>query len=220
MAKEDAEPVRRGKIAGKLPPPPVIAGTFSGFVVGIVLTLVVSGVVTHTSNGSLATATPVSTVDPGLVGRTLGMTQKVRNMIVKQLGPWYTDPRKPRLVNLALTPAVAPGLNSAGYRTITFTFRLNDHPLGKVWRLRAAEGDIFEVLHSLYTSGLPVYSVGMIGIFPLPSGKTVKERIALRAYMKYVVASKIPWTNWGRNRDTEARLWQMLSSVHVDHAFA
>jgi hypothetical protein len=204
----------------RLPPAPVIAATFSGFILGIMFTLLLTGTVFRASNGPPATTTPSTVIPRNLISAPTGMYDKVRRMLVRQLGPAYPDTRVQRLVQLDLLPSESDQANSQGYRSLLVIFRLNDHPLGKVWRLRAAEADIFEVMKALYTSQLPIYSVRMEGLFPLQVNNHTQLVRALRAFMTHKAAARIQWDHWDRNRDTEARLWKLMTQKFVAKGFA
>ncbi len=199
----------------------MISATFSGFVLGVVVTLVVTGLF-----GSGSTPTTVrATLTPATpVGEAL-LKEKVKHVVVRQLGLGYPNGKVPRLVDLELYPAgpsypvpdVSPERLSR-YRTVYIKFRLVDHPLGRVWRLRAAKGDIFKVLHALYTNPLGVYNVDMVGIFPLKEGSGAKVENALIAIMDHSTAETVPWKRWGR--EDEGRLWSILSYHYLDPRFA
>jgi hypothetical protein len=198
----------------------VLAGTISGFVVGVFVTLIATGVISHTSASSPPPPTP--TVAPGIPDPLF--YQRAKAIAVKQLGPSASTSTLPRFVALRLLPAVpnrsgvVPAEGLLQYKSIELTFRLYDHPLGKVWRLRAAKADIFAVMKALYTSTLPVYNVAMIGRFPLPRGKNTVEQTALQAFMEYGTANKIPWRLWSRRHEGE--LWNRLTRKRVDSRFA
>lgn len=201
------------------PPPPVVSAALSGLVVGIILTLLVTG-----------TMSPHSTVPPPATlpaGQSLSDTQmraRLDKIVSRQLGPGYPDARAARLVSLNLSrvrlPNVAVPQPGSGYefRSVDIVYRLNDHPLGPGWRLRAARADVFEVLKALYTSKLPVYSVYMQGLFPRKSGKSVGEQTAVEVYIDYHTAAAIPWKKWGR--ESENRLWNTLTLRYVAPWFA
>jgi hypothetical protein len=202
------------------PSPPVLAGTLSGFVVGVFVTLIATGVISHTSASSPPAPTP--TVAPGIPDPVF--YQRAKNIAVRQLGPSASSPKEPRFVSLKLLPAVpihsgiVPAEGLLQYRSIELVFRLYDHPLGRVWRLRAAKADVFAVMKALYTSPLPVYDVRMIGRFPLGAAGHKVEQTALQAYLEYGKANRIPWRLWTRKQ--EAQLWNTLTSKHVDPRFA
>jgi hypothetical protein len=147
-------------------------------------------------------------------------------MVSRQLGPAYPDTRVHRLLSLQLSrvrlPDVALPQPDSGYqfRSVDIVFRLNDHPLGPGWRLRAAKADVFEVLKALYTSKLPVYSVYMDGLFPRKTGtgKSTRNQPAVQVYIDYHTASGIPWKRWGR--ESENRLWSTLTLRYVAPWFA
>lgn len=94
------------------------------------------------------------------------------------------------------------------------TFRLNDHPLGRSWRLREAKADVFALLKSIYTSGLPVYNTELVGQFA-PAGH--KSYTAVVAYLTYQTATRLPWKRWGRT--SEGRLWNLLDYRDVSARF-
>jgi hypothetical protein len=148
------------------------------------------------------------------------MYDKVKRMLAHELGPYYQDTRLARLVRLDLLPIRSNNGNATRCCAVMVLYRLNDHPLGKVWRLRAAEADVFEVMKALYTSKLPIDSVRMRGQFPLTVKKRMKVVTAVIAYMDHRTAVKIQWDSWQRNRDTEARLWKLLTRVFVAPGFA
>jgi len=153
------------------------------------------------------------------------MKVRIQRIVDRQLGPGaYPAPRKSRLDYVQLTPAVSEPVAKSGpqllpaYQSVYIVFRLNDNPLGRVWRLRAAKFDVFTVLKALYTSQLPVYDVEMDGNYPISRRKPVCEGHALVAIMDHSTAELIPWKRWGR--DQEARLWSSLSYTCVSPQFA
>lgn len=201
-----------------LPSPPVIAGTLSGFIVGVFVTLIALGVLAHSdaSTKVIVTAPPAANIpDPQ-------MYQRVKSIAIRQLGPSASTSKLPRFVSLKLVPAPkavpAPPEGLPEFRTVILTFRLYDHPLGRPWRLRAAKADIFAVAKALYQTSLPVYDLHMIGTFPLNSGKTTREQTALDVLLPHDVAATIPWKRWSRKQ--EGALWNKLSYKHVDPRFA
>lgn len=203
------------------PSPPVIAGALSGFVIGVLLTLVATGTM---SRGSLPPqATP--TVPPATVVPAFQLKLQINHIVSKILGPQPSDPRKSRLLDTQLFPVgpndTVPGqeFSYPGYRSVLITFRLNDHPFGPSWRLRAAEADVFAVMRALYTSQLNVYDVQMDGKFPMDPKHPGALQTALRASMSYDQSRSIPWRHWPRSVTNEARLWRMLTSVSVDPRF-
>jgi hypothetical protein len=147
------------------------------------------------------------------------MYAKLRRLIVRQLGPSPSNGNQDRLVQLELAPAESSQANHSGYRSVGIVFRLYDNPLGRSWRRRTAEADVFEVMKAVFTSQLPIYSVTMNGIFPLPHGKKLEDQTALRAYIDHPTAARIPWGKWQRNPDTETRLWRLLSSKYIAPGF-
>lgn len=203
----------------KRPHPPVVAAALSGFVVGVIFTLLLTGALAH--HGS---ASPPATLPSGQAISDAAMKGRLIRMVTRQLGPAYPDTRAHRLLSLQLSrvrlPDVAPPQPDSGYqfRSVDIVFRLNDHPLGAGWRLRAAKADVFEVLKALYTSKLPVYSVYMDGLFPRKMGKSMRDQPAVQVYIDYQTASRIPWKRWGR--ESENRLWTTLTLRYVAPWFA
>lgn len=202
----------------RFPSPPVVSSAFSGFVVGILVTLAATGVFSHASKPSASpTLPPVRLVgDPQLWAA-------VHRLATQKLGP-FTDEKRARLVAVNLSPissleALAdPRLSISKYRSAKIVFRLNNHPLGASWRFKAAKADVFALLKALYTSDLPIYDVELIGIFPVSSGKTIAERQVMTAYETHDAAARIPWRRWGR--DKEAALWSQLTYRQVNPKFA
>lgn len=201
------------------PSPQIVAQWFSGFVVGVVFTLIASGVLAHTSRSP---TTKVSLPPPRTVANSY-MLVRCRKIARIELGSLYPDHRLPRLVKLDLMPASPvpfPAETSVAVdrqRSIYLAFRLNDHPLGKAWRFQAAKADVFGLMKAYYTSGLPIYNVVLVGTFPLPQKGTTRESQALVAYMSHDTAETIPWKKW--DRTDESRLWSMLSYRWVDPRF-
>ena len=201
--------------------PPVVASGLSGFVLGIVATLLAIGVVGHSAGGKSPAPTlpPVTSVSVGQ------MEVRVTRIVDRQLGPaGYPAPRKSRLIHVSLVPAIPevgsspPGPGMPDYQSVFIVFRLNDHPFGRAWRLRAAKADVFGVLKALYTSQLPIYDVEMDGMFPLRSGTSVRDQRTVIARIDHHTAEQIPWKRWGR--DQEGRLWSSLSYRYVNTRFA
>src|SRR5947209_14330759 len=156
------------------PPAPVIAGALSGFVVGVFLTLLATGTVSHNS----AAASPTSTPPPPTILSDAQLVQHINRTVAKILGPLPSDPKKSRLLRPAQVfpigqSDIPPGeeLRYSAYRSVLITFRLNDDPFGRAWRLRAAKADVFAVLRALYTSELYIFDVQMNGEFPLDPKK-------------------------------------------------
>lgn len=202
------------------PDPRIVAWALSGFVVGVLLTLVATGTVNH----STGTATPQATLPPPKpVGDAL-LYRSVRRVVIKQLGQAYPNVKQPRLIQLRLDPVisaldpVSPVTIPARFRSVFIEFRLYDHPLGKSWRLRSAKADVFSLLKALYTSNFPIYDVELVGVFPLRNGKVLQDTRALVAFIDHPTANRIPWKRWGR--DNEARLWALLDYKHLDSRFA
>lgn len=200
----------------RLPSPPVVSAAVSGFVVGVFVTLVASGVLTRVGRTNAAPVLPTpKVVQPNL------LWQQVHGIVVRQLGP-YTSTKQARLVSLKLARVRSleslsdPVPHQSTYRTVFIVFRLNDHPLGKSWRLKAAKADVFAVLKALYSSSLPIYDVQLTGRFPL--GSTGKQpTTALVVYETHSAASSIPWRRWGREH--ESVLWNRLPYTYVDPRF-
>jgi hypothetical protein len=204
----------------RLPSPPIVAAALSGFVVGVILTLLATGLMPSGAGSAhlaptLPPATPVG--DPQL-------TASVRRIVAHRLGLAYPAPKTPRLLNVDVAEAgpVLPDSTSPitphKERAVYIRFRLNNHPLGRAWRLKAAKADVFAVMQALYTSQLPIYSVEMVGIFPISTRKGVKDEPVLVVYMDHLTASTVPWKRWGR--ESEGRLWAMLPSKYIDPRFA
>jgi hypothetical protein len=201
----------------RVPSPPVISATLSGFVIGVIVTLLALGVIgsTSASKAPLPTPTPVQKS----VGNQLfkAQLQKIAN---KVLGP---DPRGPdsRFLTASVSPVstldvkLIPQRVQQHFRSVIIYFRLNDHPLGPVWRLREAKSDVFALLKAIYSSDLPVYNAELIGQFSKGSQKPYE---AIIAFITYQTAEKVPWKRWGRTH--EAQLWNMLDYSSVDHRFA
>ena len=202
------------------PPAPIVSSALSGFVIGVVLTLIATGSILHSSSGTgLPTPqpTPSSTQAPNLNDATIA--SRLRVLVARQLGP-SPEKSQPRLIKLTVSPGspinpLQPDATGS-LRTVVIRFRLNNHPLGGTWRLRAAKADVFLVLRGLYTSGLPIGSVDMTGLWPL---KTGNPRIVLRVYLESETAARVPWRKMGRNEVNEARLWKMLNYKWVDPRF-
>jgi len=202
------------------PKPPIVAATLSGFVVGVFVALIATGVVNHTA----PTVQPPATLPPANSVAASQLHSRVQNIVNHQLGSAYPLQRGPRLVHLSLVhsesllqPPTSPKISSH-YRSVYLTIRLNDHPLGRSWRLRAAKADVFQLLKALYTSRLPIYRVQITGIFPLRRGRTAAEQQVLVAVMNHPTAERIPWKRWGR--DHESQLWAMLDYKVVDPRFS
>lgn len=200
-----------------LPGAPAVSWALSGFVVGVMVTLVATGAISRTSKvAALPPVTPPPRVAEPLIYNV------VQRIVDRQLGP-STVQKQTRLIRLRLLPvgsleALSTPLSGLSkYRSVFINFRLNDNPLGPSWRLRTAKSDVFGLMKALYTSGLPIYDALLIGTFPLPEGKTVKERQALVAYEAYDAALRIPWRRWGR--ENEALLWSELSYKMINSRF-
>jgi hypothetical protein len=202
------------------PPAPIVSAALSGLVVGVVVTLLATGVMHGTQNGQ-----PVGTLPPATATGESAFYATATRIISRQLGPGYPDQKQRRLMTLYISPAaperVGPEAPAAltKYRSVYIAFRLNDHPLGASWRLRAAKADVFAVMKALYTSQLPVYSVEMDGYFPEPSRRThaVSAKKVLVAYIDHSTAARLPWRRWGR--EAEGRLWSMLTFTVVSPQF-
>jgi hypothetical protein len=201
------------------PPAPIVSAALSGFVIGVLATLLATGSIAHSSGGASSTPvpTPLSTEAPNVSDAAMGA--RLRVLVARELGP---SPAKsqPRLIHLSVSPSapinpLQPDVNSR-LRTVVIRFRLNDHPLGGVWRVRAAKGDVFLVLRGLYTSGLPVGNVEMIGVFPL---KSAGPKMVLQVYMETDTAAKLQWRKLGRNEINEGTVWKMLDYKWIDPRF-
>jgi hypothetical protein len=201
----------------RLPSPPLVSWALSGFVVGVVVTLLATGLFGHSSHSSAPPPSPT----PHLVADA-ALNDLLQRTIQHQLGK-YTDTRLPRLVKFQLQQVRSlealsdPLPHLTRYRSIYVVFRLNDNPLGPSWRLRSAKADVFNVMKALFTSGLPVYDVLMSGLFPLKSGNTTTEAQAVVAYETHDDSSKVPWRQWGR--ESEGAVWNLLSYHSVDPRF-
>jgi hypothetical protein len=199
------------------PSPPIVTSAVTGFVAGVLVTLAATGVVAHSGNSSAAS--PLPTTRPV---RSSTLHDRLWRMATHALGP-YTSEKQKRLISVSLLnvhslEAVADPLSDlGGFKSATIYFRLNDHPLGKPWRLRAAKADVFAVMKSIYTSDLPVYDTELIGVFPLPTKKGKIVSRAVIAYETHDAAGKIPWKNWGR--ENESVLWNRLPYHWVDPRF-
>jgi hypothetical protein len=210
----------------RVPPPPIVASSLSGFVVGVVLTLVATGTIGRSTAALQLTPTiPPATIPPPTTTVAEAQMQKeIKRIAGRQLGLEPSSAKTPRLLDVKLRPAIVHLLDPESaspfghYRSVDLEFTLNDHPLGRAWRLKAAKSDVFSVMKALYTSGLPIYNVEMVGKFPLRSGKVLKPRTAVIAYLEFYRASKIPWHRWDRGK--ESQVWSMLTYHWVDPRFA
>lgn len=200
------------------PPAPIVGSALSGFVVGILLTLLLTGVL---ARGSRVPARSAATLPTPSRPVELQMYTQIKRLVLQKLGPSDTNQKTSRLISLHLLPVdISSGdtYADARYRTVAIVFRLYDHPLGPAWRVRAAKADVFAVMKALYSSGLPVYDTEMQGRFPLPSGKQYRAQTVLDAFMSYRVASRIPWKHWAR--DQEGELWNLLPYKYIDSRFS
>lgn len=204
----------------RFPSAPVVAQWFSGFVVGVVLTLVASGVLAHTSKSQ----GPTTNLPPPRKVANADMVLRCKKIARLQLGSSYPNHGLPRIVTISLmraspipVPAEASSLGLDKERSLYLVFRLNDHPLGKVWRMRAARADIFGLMKAFYTSGLPIYNVELVGLFPLRQRGVMRESEAVIAYMSHDTAEGIAWKKW--DRTDEGRLWAALTYKSVDPRF-
>lgn len=227
ITEAERPPVAPGPVGrarpGWVPPAPLVGAALSGFVVGVFLTLIAVGAAPHPSSS----ASPPPTAPPPAAISDRQMHLRVTQIVSHQLGPLPTDPKKSRLMSVALLPAeltdVPPDTprGTSPYRSAYIVFRLNNNPFGRAWRLKSARADVFTVMKALYTSGLPIYDVTMEGRYPLPStngkGKT-RLRRALLVSLSYRTASHIPWHHWGRG--DESRLWSQLTWKWTDPRFA
>lgn len=201
-----------------VPPAPIVGAALSGFVVGIILTLLLTGVMARGSHPTVPAAATLPT--PSQPGESQ-MYAQVKRLVLSKLGPSDTNQKTSRLISLHLLPVDIAGGDSyadARYRTVAIIFRLYDHPLGPAWRVRAAKADVFAVMKALYTSSLPVYDIEMQGKFPVSSGKHYRTQTVLEAFMSYQAASRILWKHLGR--DQEAQLWNRLPYKYIDRRFS
>lgn len=216
-------PPRREESASKqhalpVPPAPIVGAALSGFVVGIIFTLLLTGVMAQGSHPPAPAAATLPT--PSQPGERQ-MYAQIKRLVLSKLGPSDTNQKTSRLISLHLLPVDVAGRDTyadASYRTVAIIFRLYDHPLGPAWRVRAAKADVFAVMKALYTSSLPVYDTEMQGKFPLSSGKHEQVQTVLEAFMSYRVASRILWKHLGR--DQEAQLWNRLPYKYIDRRFS
>lgn len=207
----------------RLPRAPAISAAFSGFVVGILTTLVVTGVF---GTGSSHPAASTATLPPATPVADTQMFAAVNRIVTKELGQTYAGGKVARLKTLEVDAAQPlttpnqplPSRHLGAKQTVYIEFRLYDNPLGRSWRLRTAKSDIFNVMKSLYTSQLPVYNIEMVGFYHLRGSNPASEDSALVAYMDHSIAQNIPWKRWGR--DQEGRLWSLLAYHFVDPRFA
>lgn len=199
-----------------------IAFGLTGFVLGVVVTLLAMGALGH--GGTVTPAPPIATLPPAPPMADSAMAARIAHIANVDLGPAYPGPKKTRVMSVTVSPVV-PGtwiqqplpVNLQKFRNVTIAFHLNDHPLGKTWRLRAAQADVFALLKSLYTSHVPVYNVELNGYFPLERrGKLVDQQV-LVAYMDHSTAEHVPWKRWGRVN--EQQLWKALSYKYVNPRF-
>lgn len=186
---------------------------------GVLLTLLATGVIAHTTSGPR----PIATLPAPRNVQPSALEQKVRALLLRQLGPSLAGQKTSRLLALRLVPVVnlperlQPESLDSRYRSLYIEFRLNDHPLGHIWRLRAARADVFGMLKAMYTSDLPIYNTELVGRFPLPVKHGAKDTDAVVAYISHTTASRIPWRRWGR--DHELQLWELLNYKFVKSGF-
>jgi hypothetical protein len=187
--------------------------------------VLVTLVVTSAFGSGSSPATVKATLTPATPFPEAQLKDRITRVVVRQLGLGYPNDKVPRLINVHLRPLApqnaAPNQTTdrlIHYHSVDITFHLVDHPLGRSWRLRAAQGDVFKVLRALYTNSLGVYDVKMVGVFPLQEGKTVKVANALIVRMGHKTAETIPWKRWGR--ESEGRLWSILTYRYLDPRFA
>lgn len=199
----------------RLPSPPVISAAVSGFVVGVLVTLLASGALGRSAAARPRKPTPV----PVTSVREQVLQTKLRRLATRVLGP---DPRgsSSRVLSVTVSEVSSSGVVSVPpeirrkYESVKLTFRLNDHPLGRTWRLREAKADVFGLLKAIYTSGLPIYSTELVGRFS--KGKQAPYN-AVVTYMTYRTSTGIPWKRWGRSH--EAQIWSLLDYHAVDRRF-
>jgi hypothetical protein len=208
------------------PDPRLVSFSLSGFIVGVIVTLLATGTFFRASkDNTAAPPTPATSLPtpPGTV-QPSAMEVRIRAIVLRQLGPGISGQKTGRLVSLQLQPVelvpsrFLPTRLDPRYRSVVVVFRLLDHPLGKVWRLRGAKADVFGLMKALYTSGLAIYNVDLLGQFPLPQGKVVRDTRAIDAYMSHDQAEHIPWKRWDRTH--EGQCWSLLSYKYVAPGFA
>jgi hypothetical protein len=202
----------------RVPPAPVVSAALSGFVVGVIVTLVATGSIGHSSAQPAVTPAPTPTKTRSAGLSDAAIAARVRIIVTRELGP---SPMKsqPRLISLSVSPAERNPFHDSqilSLRTVIIKFRLNNHPLGASWRLKAAKGDVFLVLRALYTSNLPVGSVEMNGEFPLQAGTM---RRVLEIYIDAETAAKLSWRKMARNEVNEGKVWRALDYAWVDPRF-
>jgi hypothetical protein len=198
----------------RLPSPPTVASTLSGFVIGVLVTLVASGIIGHASSNKSVQSTPV----PVRSVRDELLEAKLNHLATKVLGPAYPTGPKSRFLSVKVSTlgiGLVPPDVARTYRSCVITFRLNDHPLGPSWRLREAKADVFALLKSIYISGLPVYDMELVGRFHTG---TQAPYTAIVAYMSYQSAGRIPWKRWGRTH--EGQVWNLLDYRSIAKKFA
>jgi hypothetical protein len=207
----DAVPTERPRLAAA----PLVGAALSGFVIGIILTLIVTGTI-----GAGHPTPAIATLPPPSPVAQSQMFQRTWHIVNLSLGPAAPPQKGPRLKAITLQPVVHESNRPVPerFRTVVIRFELYDHPLGRSWRLKAAKADVFAVMKALYTSRLPIYDVEMQGVFPIRVGKSLKTRRVLLAYIPYSLAKTIPWRHWGREH--EARLWNVLPYKFVNSSFA
>lgn len=205
-----------------IPPAPVVAAGLSGFVIGVFLTLLASGTILRGSQS--VQRQPVATPPASTVVPSGTIQQRVTKIAARILGPMPANPGQSRLTHVDILPVGPldnqgnPNERFSPYRSVVLAFRLDNHPFGRPWRLKAAQVDVFTVMKALYTSQLPVYDIEMDGYFPLPGSRTTKPQRALEVLLTYKTASTIPWKRWGRGN--ESRLWNLLTYRWVSPRFA
>lgn len=183
------------------------------------MTLAASGAVGSGSHS----AQPAPTLPPATSVSDTQLYAKLSRIVTRTLGPGPGQTRT-RLLSIQVETPVSDFIppesphRLSQYRSVTITFRLNDHPLGPLWRMKAARADIFGVMKALYTSQLPIYDVQMNGVFPVRKSNKIRTQTVVVAYLDHYTASQIPWKRWGR--EAEGRLWAMLTDHYVDPAFA
>jgi hypothetical protein len=204
----------------RFPAPTTVTAAVVGFALGTFVTLAATGAFTAASHRAESPAT----LPPSSAMTDSELAGLIRRLAERQLGPSYPNAKLKRVVSVSVTAASNLPLLTGRTRradtshSVSIVFRLNDHPLGKAWRFRAAKADVFAVMKAIYTSSLPVSDVEMEGIFPLKQGKAYRQHRAVVAYIDHARAASIPWKRWGR--DKEARVWKMLSYSYTDRRFA
>jgi hypothetical protein len=207
----------------RVPPAPVVSAALSGFVVGVIVTLMATGSMARGGPSATPGTAPTVVPTPGPRLSDAALVARVSEIVTRELGP-PPNKAEPRLIKVAVSPGAPqrnfgpPGTQQA-LRTVIIRFRLNNHPLGGTWRLRAAKADVFLVLRALYSSTLPIGSVEMVGVFPLSSKGKVSPRKSLEIYIDSDTARTLQWHKMSRDEVNETRVWRALDYKWVDPRF-